>query len=427
MVLFLCGSVSAFGQDGPHAAPVEIERLTLAGAQRLAKDRNRDLRAAERAVAAAQAGVVVAEARQNPNLTLQTSNINPQAGLGPGGLRDKAFDTQFRVDYLLERGGKRDLRLAGATVAEQASREDLQDSIRTQRTNVAVAYYDLRLMQERVRITGETAELYQSTLNASHQRLAAGDIAATDVNRISLDALRALADRQSAELDRRRAQLTLATLLGIEGEATRIVAADPWPTGGLVGDAEPLDAIVARRPDVRAAQARLNVADSARQLARSQQVRDVGVALTYDHWPTNGSNLQGTGNSYGFSVSVPLFLGNLHEGEVARAEVDWLSAQDALDKATATASADLVRTRLEFDMASERTARYDLELMDAARQVADAQEFAYRKGAIGVLDLLDARRTLRSIQLDAAAARADYAKALAAYTEARITPSQDTP
>jgi cobalt-zinc-cadmium efflux system outer membrane protein len=31
------------------------------------------------------------------------------------------------------------------------------------------------------------------------------------------------------------------------------------------------------------------------------------------------------------------------------------------------------------------------------------------------MDLLDARRTLRAIQLDAAAAQADYAKALAAW------------
>ncbi len=114
MGLFLCGSALAFGQDTARATSLGVEGLTLAGAQRLAKDRNRDLRAAERAVAAAQAGVVTAEARQNPNFTLQTSNINPQAGLGAGGLRDKAFDTQFRIDYLLERGGKRDLRLATA-------------------------------------------------------------------------------------------------------------------------------------------------------------------------------------------------------------------------------------------------------------------------------------------------------------------------
>ncbi len=162
--------------------------------------------------------------------------------------------------------------------------------------------------------------------------------------------------------------------------------------------------------------------------AASGRVRDVGVALTYDHWPTNGSTSQGTGNTYGFSVSVPLFLGNRHEGEVARAEVDWLSAQDALYKATADGiGRPRAHTHQTLDMASERTARYDRELMDAARQVADAQEFAYRKGAIGVLDLLDARRTLRSIQLDAATTQADYAKALAAYTEARVTTLQDAP
>ena len=49
------------------------------------------------------------------------------------------------------------------------------------------------------------------------------------------------------------------------------------------------------------------------------------------------------------------------------------------------------------------------------RSILSLAEFAYKNGAIGVMDLLDARRTLRAIQIDAATAQADYAKALAAW------------
>jgi cobalt-zinc-cadmium efflux system outer membrane protein len=426
-VICLCVSTSALGQDQARVATIGIEQLTLERAWKLMLEHNRDLRAAQRAVEASQAAILTASARPNPNLTLQTSNINPQVGIGPGGLRDKAFDTQFRVDSLIERGSKRDLRMATAADLERASREDLVDSIRAQRISIAGAYYDLRLAQERLAITRETAALYQSTLAASRQRLKAGDIATTDVTRITIDALRAKTDVDAAELDRRRTQLALATLLGIDAEAPRVVAVDDWPTGSGTTSPDELSAIVTRRPDVLAAQARFEAADSARQLARSLRVRDVTFAVTYDHWPTNGNNFQGTGNSYGVSVSVPLFLGNSYDGEIARAEVDWYSARDALDKATALAMDDLARSRLELDAARERSARFDQEFMDAGRSVAEAQEFAYRKGAIGVLDLLDARRTLRTIQLDAAGARADYAKALATFTEARNTSPTDRP
>jgi cobalt-zinc-cadmium efflux system outer membrane protein len=62
-----------------------------------------------------------------------------------------------------------------------------------------------------------------------------------------------------------------------------------------------------------------------------------------------------------------------------------------------------------------QTCALPIYLLAEAKKSSDSAEFAYKNGAIGVMDLLDARRTLRAIQLDAAAAQADYAKALAAW------------
>jgi cobalt-zinc-cadmium efflux system outer membrane protein len=47
--------------------------------------------------------------------------------------------------------------------------------------------------------------------------------------------------------------------------------------------------------------------------------------------------------------------------------------------------------------------------------VAESAELAYRKGALSLTDLLDARRTLRATVLDGLAARADHAKAATAW------------
>jgi hypothetical protein len=63
-----------------------LDRLTLHDAERLLRDHNRDLRSAERALESSRAALLSAGARQNPNLTMQTSNINPHAGIGAGGL-----------------------------------------------------------------------------------------------------------------------------------------------------------------------------------------------------------------------------------------------------------------------------------------------------------------------------------------------------
>ena len=53
--------------------------------------------------------------------------------------------------------------------------------------------------------------------------------------------------------------------------------------------------------------------------------------------------------------------------------------------------------------------------MPRSRAVSERAELAYRKGALPLTDLLDARRTLRAVLLDALAARADLAKASGAW------------
>jgi outer membrane protein, heavy metal efflux system len=420
-------AAAAFGSGaiatGEFVGRGRLDRLSLDEAEQLLHQHSRELRAAQRAIDAAQAGILIAGARPNPNVTLQTSNINPQAGIGSGGLRDKAFDTQIRTDYLVERGQKRALRLASAAGLERASEEDLGETLRTQRTALAIAYYDLSLAQERIKIAHETAELYGATLSAARRRLDAGDISTSDVDRISVDALRAQGDEQSAMTDRQHAQFALAAVLGLESNASQLAATDGWPEPADIQASEDIDAVLKGRPDVRAAKARADAAGHARDLARSLRTRDVTVAVTYDHWPTNANNLQGTGNSYGISLSVPLFLGNHFDGDIAKAEADWGTALDLVDKSMASALADIARTQLDLERMRDRVTRYDRELLIGAKRVAEAQEFAYQKGAIGVLDLLDARRTLRSVQLDATTAHADYAKALATW---RLARSSDT-
>ena len=105
-----------------------------------------------------------------------------------------------------------------------------------------------------------------------------------------------------------------------------------------------------------------------------------------------------------------------NEGEVARAQADWYAARDFLDRVLALARSEVSRAAGDLASARERLARFEGELVKEAERTAAAAEFAFKNGAIGVMDLLDARRTLKAIQIDAANARADHAKTLAAYT-----------
>jgi outer membrane protein, heavy metal efflux system len=395
------------------------EPISLRQALQAAFEHNAELRLAAAGVAGAEAGVALAGATPNPTLTLQTFNINPGAGVGPGGLRSKTVDSAVRLDQLIERGGKRALRLDGAHHQKAASEWDLREARRQLRLAVSQAYYELLAARTRLDIARANAELFDSTVAAAQKRRRAGDLAPADVARAEVDALRARNDAVQAESDLFAARQGLAVLIGQEQGAAALDAGDDWPAASAAPEAEAeTEAAVQRRPDVQAAQARIDAALAARALALAARTRDVTVGVQAEHFPASAGNAQGSGNSYGVALQIPVFIGNTYRGEIAAAEAALDAARVGLDKARTLARSDLALARERAASAGARWRRYDAELLAAARRSSEAAEFAFRHGALGIMDLLDVRRTYRAAQLEALGARTDYAKSLAALQAA---------
>lgn len=379
--------------------------LTLAEAEALWQQHSRELRLGQAAVAGAAADLKAAGQRPNPDLSLNALSISPWSGYGAGGWKDKKMDTQLRLDQLIERGGKRDLRLRGAGARLEAANFELDDTARQQLGVLRHAYYNLRLAQEKLALAEDTAALYGKSAEAGQRRLKAGDIAPVDLSRLQIDQARAASEARQAQAELQQARQALAYLIGREAEADALLAADNWPAlEALALNQLPLE----QRPDLAAASRRLTAAEADRDLARARRSRDVTVGVQYEH------NLQNAPtNSYGFGVSVPLFVWHEYEGEIARAEADLDLARRQLELQQAQANSQVAQARQALLAARDRYQRLEGGLLADAERVAKAAEFAYNKGAMGLMDLLDARRTQRQIQVEAASARADYAKALA--------------
>ncbi|HXE40355.1 MAG TPA: TolC family protein [Azonexus sp.] len=378
--------------------------LTLSEAEVLWQQHSRELRLGQAAVVGAAADVKAAGQRPNPDVSLNTLSISPWSGYGAGGWKDKKMDTQLRLDQLVERGGKRDLRIKGAEARLEAAGFDADDIARQQLGALRNAYYNVRLAQEKLTLARETAALYAKSAEAGRLRQKAGDIAPVDLSRLQIDQARADSDARQAQAELEHAQGELAYLLGLESEAGKLVATDNWPAlEEQALAAAPID----QRPDLEAARRRLTAAEADRDLARARKKRDVTVGVQLEH------NLQNAPtNSYGFGVSMPLFIWHEYEGEIARAEADLDVARLQFEQQQAQAVGQVAHARNALLAARERYRRLEGGLLADAERVAKAAEFAYAKGAMGLMDLLDSRRTLRQIQIEAASARADYAKAL---------------
>jgi cobalt-zinc-cadmium efflux system outer membrane protein len=273
----------------------------------------------------------------------------------------------------------------------------------------------LLLAQEKLAILQDMVGIFARSQEVAERRLGLGDISKIEAARIRVDGLRAANDAGQADTDLTRARHALAALLGAEAQASAIKAVDAWPDPGMPAALIELDAAIALRPDVRAAEARLRASEAGLRLALSATTRDVTVGMQYKHFPVNPEFGTGSGSTYGVTVSVPLFIRHEYQGEIRKAEIERSAAVDALEKVRASARSDLDRAWSELTQAGARVARFQGRLLEDARTAAEGVEFAYRQGAVGVADLLDARRTFRATQIDASAARNDYAKALAAW------------
>ena len=386
------------------APPAPALTLTLTQALAAARDGS-DVAQARHALAAARADVLGADHAPAPVLSAKATTIDLQNGIGPGNaITRKRIDKSIGIDWTWERGNKRALRTQAAQAGADAAQADVEDMQAQQLQAALSAYYDLLAAQERLGETREIARGMDELGQMAARRAKAGDLAEQDAARTRIEAERAHADTQAAELARDQAALALAQLIA-RGPGLDACACD-WPAridapapGGDLG------AWAESRADVRAALARAQAAQAALDGAQALRKADVTVGASYDHYPGTSTRL------LELRAQIPLQWGYRFDGEIGRALAELDQAREALDKTRRLALLDLQSARQTAASAAQRAAGYEGGILPRARQVAQSAELAYAKGAIALTDLLDARRTLRATTLEALDARAAYAKA----------------
>ncbi|MDB5964856.1 MAG: transporter [Polaromonas sp.] len=413
-------ALPALAQSGAAAAPPPAAPgtppatpISLVQALQAARD-NLDVSLARRAAAAAQGDVDAANHAPAPVLITKASQMDLQKGIGGGNLfRDKRIDKSVGVDWTWERGNKRELRTRAAQSIAAATRSDIEEILVQQQLAAVSAYFDLLAAQARIGEVGAISRSAAQLAATAARRVQAGDLAAQDAARTDIEAQRASTDLLTAQLDRQRAALALAQLTGL-AVAGNLVAQPDWPP--LPPAAAQPDVIlypsVEGRADVRAAQQRVEAAQAALDGAAALKKADVTLGTSVDHFPGTSNRL------LELRLQVPLYgvLGGYNfQGEAARAQAQLDQAQDTLEKTRRAASAELQRLQQDRQGAAARALSYDTVILPRARRVAEMAELAYSKGAMSLTELIDARRTLRSILIEDLAARTDHAKAALAW------------
>ncbi len=405
LIFFSALSQAAAPCDSDAVPPVLTKEIAL---KRLLQC-NLDIVDSKRYIISNQANLAIAGQMQNPNLTIGVGSISPKLGVGSGPYFDKTIDNSIRYEQLIERGNKRDLRKKSAQSQVSASSEDVLDVERQQSINLLRAMVDLAAVNARIDLLSQVVALYDEALKASTIRTEKGDLPAIDVQRQKIDANRAQIELRLAQTEARSAQIALAKLLAWETKANALEI-DPAILDITALDASNFD--LSSRADIKAAKLRVESAASQLDLAQALRKSDITAGVQYDHWPTSNANTNGTGNTISFTIGLPLTVNHSYEGEIARANSDYEAAKEALTHTEANAKTEWERINADVASAETNLEILQKEQLPRAEDVASTVELGYKKGALSLLELLDARRMLRQTRLDTVNARANLARAV---------------
>ena len=157
---------------------------------------------------------------------------------------------------------------------------------------------------------------------------------------------------------------------------------------------------LSNRPDVKAAELSLAAAKTGLALAEAQRVRDLTIGGQYSR---NGSD-----NTVGVAVSVPLAIARRAHAAIAQATATKLQAEAQLRLVQTQALTDVEKAFTAYRINRDRLRLFSSTALNMAGDVRRIEEIAYRDGAKGLLDYLDAQRTYNQTVVDYNQARYDF-------------------
>jgi len=356
--------------------------------------------AANRArIEGAEAGLVTARARPNPEFDLQAGRQSASGGSLSGGTG------AFGVLQPIDRGALREARRAVAATAIDGVRADASVFERDRIAELTLRYLDVLRLQAAARLAEEDLSIAEQIRTRVQVRVGTGEAPRFEL-------IRADAERLNAQ---RAVQAAAARIDVARAELRRLVGASLPADFAIVGsieDAVPappaLDALRSslrsNHPELVAARAALRNAEARLALERERARPTFALRAGVERVP------EVTDARIGLVVQVPIF--DRREGPIAEAAAEAERSRLALADRELQLGQGLEVAWQRYRVALAQVAAYESGLLSEAEAALRVAEAAYRFGERGILDYLDAQRTFRTIRNEFNATRYDLRAAL---------------
>ena len=394
-------SSASFAEDAPSINPA-LPAITLREALARSLERSPELKSYSWDIRAAEARILQAGFKPNPELSMEIQDPTGSGALKSG----KQMEQTIQLSQLIERGGKRDARVAEARAERVVIEWDYQVKRIEVMKDTTLAFLDVLAAQQTLKLATETVSLLEKAIAEATKRVDAAKAQA-------VEAIRAKVAMQSATIDVEHAEHDLDI---VRSKLASMWGAKQINFGDVQGDLD------SQPQEPNLAELRAKLARNP-ELARWQAVREAREATvktqkthaTQDVTLFGGPRVVGRWDDVGgvIGVSIPLPWNHRNEGNIAQAEALANKTHDEKRAVEARASAALDAAYQELMRAGHEAGILKTQLLPQAESAVEQLSTSYDAGRSTQLEVLDARRTLIAARQQRLLATKDYHKALA--------------
>jgi len=356
--------------------------------------KNNDLRAALARIKQARATAKIADASLFPTVDAsgdvgRTRNVSPRSGNSTKTNWGAGLDVAYEVDLFGANHAERMAALYGVN----ASVYDRQALVLTVTGDVARDYFNVLSLREQVSIAKENLKITQDVMAIIDARYKAGAVSGLEVAQQKEIVEQAQASLSALMQQEEQAEDALAILEGFTPESLSVTAESL--KGLSVPDAVVSlpAAVIARRPDVRAAEERLKAANANIGVARAAFFPTLDLSAGAGLAASPFTSAATRSLSIAASLAAPIFEGGRLEGKLELSKAQKEELIEVYGKTVLTALQEV-----EDALAEQKAARQRAQSLKNAEIHAqtsyDISLAQYKAGATDFQTLLNAQRDL---------------------------------
>lgn len=295
----------------------------------------------------------------------------------------------FRMDQLIELGGKRGLRTGAAQETLEAVKLGHKDTIRTLLIGFFTLFYNLKLDTLNVELAVEELKRYDRILHIASKRFDAGHLSLVDYTKIRIGRIDLESNLTNLETQLKNNGEQFILLIGGKGPLRPDVQIRGVFPEYL--EEELIGAAYKNRYDFLSLQKQQKAAEYNTALAKAGRIPDVTVGAEYERFGREGT----PGIGIGLSFNIPVF--NRNQGDILRKKAEYRQIELQIEKLKRQIAVDIHQALNNFAASIKILESYQGKKTDI-EELLNRSEDAFALGGITALDLLDTKKICRDFR-----------------------------